>query len=305
MHATGTHSRSSPERDIHTCAVDDEDRHDVKGATVLIIDDDQGTRQTFERVLRLAGATARTAETAMAGLDLATEERFDVILVDLRLPDLLGIDLIAQLAAAGAGPAVLISAFLTIQTAVEAMKRGAFDVAEKPIEIDDLLSIVGRAATAGRRSQSTSSEQSQAGPTPRAPRSVAERFVVYVTKVCNSNTADAEGDFRTLQEWARRVAVSYSTLCETCALLGLRPRDARDFARVLNALTKAAALDCAPEVLLDVSNRRVLRSLSGRAGVDLEVKPNERAIATFFDLQSFLQQDHEVLRLIRARFWRG
>jgi hypothetical protein len=72
-----------------------------------------------------------------------------------------------------------------------------------------------------------------------------------------------------LQEWGHRVKVSYSTLCETCRLLGFRPLEARDFARALNALRAATRYGCAPEVLLNVSRRRFLRALSAKAGCDL------------------------------------
>src|SRR5438876_6556088 len=79
-------------------------------------------------------------------------------------------------------------------------------------------------------------KDSEAGPASITPRSVVERMVAYVVKVLDSHGDGANGDFKTIDEWAKRVGVSYSTLCETCRLLGIRPLDARDFARVLSAL---------------------------------------------------------------------
>jgi hypothetical protein len=108
------------------------------------------------------------------------------------------------------------------------------------------------------------------------------------------------GDFKTLEEWAHHIAVSYSTLCETCRLLGIRPLDARDFARVLNALRAAIVHRCAPEVLLNVSDRRVLRTLSIKAGVDLEIRAATTSLHEFLANQRFIPAGSEALRLIRV-----
>ena len=58
-------------------------------ASVLIIDDHQGTLDTYSTILRLAGFETATASNGRAGIDLATSRGFDVHLVDLRLPDML------------------------------------------------------------------------------------------------------------------------------------------------------------------------------------------------------------------------
>jgi DNA-binding response OmpR family regulator len=273
----------------------------VKDASVLIIDDDRGTRQTFERILRLEGFRAATAGTGEEGIELARLVDFDVILVDLRLTDMSGIDALSVLREFCSARLVLISAFLTVHTAVDAMKLGAFDVVEKPLDVEGLLAVVRQAT-----------KQSDAPffrpvwkepPCDRVittPRSIVERWVGYVWKVCDPSVAEAGGDFKTLEEWAHRVAVSYTTLCETCRLLGFRPLDARDFARTLSALRTAVVHGCAPDVLLNVSNRRGLRALSVKAGVELETEAEESSVLEFLTTQRFIPLHSEAVRLIHT-----
>jgi hypothetical protein len=95
-----------------------------------------------------------------------------------------------------------------------------------------------------------------------APRSAAERWAALVLQACRS-----EGDLKTLADWAAFVGVSYSSLCEACRLVEMRPRDARDLVRVLRAIIKSSKEGVDAAVLLDVRDRRTLRTLLNRAGV--------------------------------------
>jgi DNA-binding response OmpR family regulator len=65
-------------------------------ASVLVVDDHEGTRDTYARILQLAGYDAATAATGRAGVDLALVRAFDVHLVDLRLPDMSGIEVLQR-----------------------------------------------------------------------------------------------------------------------------------------------------------------------------------------------------------------
>jgi len=267
---------------------------------VLILDDDEGTRQTFERILYVHGIQAMSATTGKEGIELAKLVNFDLVLIDLRLTDMSGTEVMAALRNLCSARLVLMSAFLTVQTVVEAMKLGAVDVLEKPLDTERLLAAVRAGAQEGdARLPMASRLQPSYERVVTAPRSVVERWVGYVIKVCDATAIDTVGDFKTLEEWARHVAVSYSTLCETCRLLGIRPLDARDFARVLNALKAAIVHRCAPDVLLNVSDRRVLRTLSIRAGVDLEIKASSISLHDFLINQRFIPEG-EALRLMRV-----
>lgn len=66
-------------------------------ALVYVVDDDQGTRETFEYALRLAGYSARTAETGERGLEMVTRQQPDVLIVDFKLGDMTGLEMIREL----------------------------------------------------------------------------------------------------------------------------------------------------------------------------------------------------------------
>src|SRR5262245_3656645 len=268
---------------------------------VLMIDDDEDVRQTLQRVLPWDGISGSTGDTGEAGLRLARHAPFDVILVGGRLTDMSGTDVIVALRGSCDASFVLMGSSITLRMAVDAMKLGASDVIEKPIAPDVLLSVIGACARdRTARGNARAPNGAPAGGIVSAPRSVVERWVSYVIKVCEVDADGSAGDFKTLEEWARRVAVSCSTLCETCRLLGIRPLDARDFARVLCALKAALHHGCAPEVLFNVSKRRILTKLSSKAGVDLQTPPDALTIGAFLDHQRFIPQAGEAMRLIRA-----
>ena len=94
--------------------------------TVLLVDDDQGTRETFAAGLSMAGFKTTTAASASEALRYARVSHCDVAIFDLKLPDMSGIDLVRALQADGlAWPFILISGFLTTQDTVDAMRLGA------------------------------------------------------------------------------------------------------------------------------------------------------------------------------------
>lgn len=276
---------------------------------VLIVDDDLGIRETASRVLGRAGFHVWTAGSGAEGIAIARSRSFDLMLVDFRLPDMLGTDVVRLLRNEVTDmPFVLVSAFLTTPVTVEAMKLGALDVVEKPLMLDDLLAVVHSAVRdvrARRVSTLRSSIQPGAKPisdTPAAqvaaalarPRSAAERWAVYVFKACKS-----EGDLKTLEDWATFVGVSYSSLCESCRLVGVRPHDARDLARVLRAAIKSRLHRCRPEVLLDVSDRRTLENLLERAGLNPASGADSVSVGQFLECQRFVASDNEGLSVLR------
>src|SRR5207253_3900089 len=88
--------------------------------------------------LRREGYDVATVCSGGAALAATSAQAFDLLLVDLRLPDMLGTDLIRAVNAQTAMPFVLMSAFLTTEITVEAMRLGAADVVEKPLMIETL-----------------------------------------------------------------------------------------------------------------------------------------------------------------------
>jgi len=119
--------------------------------TVLVIDDEESVRYSFSRVFSGEEVTVLTAATASAGLTMARDHDPDVVVLDLQLPDRSGLDLFAEIRAESPKlPVIFITAHGTTQTAIEAMKGGAFDYLIKPVDLDRMSQILQRAIDAAR-----------------------------------------------------------------------------------------------------------------------------------------------------------
>jgi len=118
---------------------------------ILIIDDDESVRDSLADFLKENGYLVTTATNGHEGLELLKSEKFDVFLVDLVMPGMGGLDLLKKVSEMNiTTPAIIITAFGTVQTAVEAMKIGAFDYVTKPFVLDELLIIIDRAISISR-----------------------------------------------------------------------------------------------------------------------------------------------------------
>ena len=121
------------------------------GAKILLIEDDRGITETLQRVLTDEGHAVAVEKRGDAGLARAVKDAFNVVLTDLRLPGLNGLELVRQLHAAQPRlPIILITAFGTTETAIEATKFGAYDYLLKPFDLPQLLELVRRAADSNR-----------------------------------------------------------------------------------------------------------------------------------------------------------
>jgi DNA-binding NtrC family response regulator len=113
---------------------------------ILIVEDRDSLRRMLELALTQEGYEVTAAADAASALSLLGLRTFDFVLTDLRLPDASGLDVVAKSRAAKPPiPVVVLTGYGTVGTAVEAMKRGAFDFLEKPIEVDDLTRLVAQA----------------------------------------------------------------------------------------------------------------------------------------------------------------
>ena len=107
---------------------------------ILVIDDDLGTRETFTWVLTAYGFRVTTVSSGARAVAVARSGHFDLMLIDLQLPDISGIEVIRELQSEGSDVRfVLVSAFLTSRVADEAMRLGASSVLEKPLTIEHLM----------------------------------------------------------------------------------------------------------------------------------------------------------------------
>jgi nitrogen regulation protein NR(I) len=120
-------------------------------AKILLIDDDAGIIDTLSRVLKDEGYEVAIERRGDDGIAHAAKDTFNVVVTDLKLPGLNGLDLVRQLHAARPRlPIILITAFGTTQTAIEATKFGAYDYLLKPFDIQQLLDLIHRAVNSNR-----------------------------------------------------------------------------------------------------------------------------------------------------------
>ncbi len=113
---------------------------------ILIIDDDAGLRKSLSLILTDAGYDVVLAEDGEAGLAAAIEQAPDLILCDVRMPKLDGLGFLERYGAVGGGALVLVmTAYGSLEMAVEAMKRGAYDYIAKPFGADEVLLTVRKA----------------------------------------------------------------------------------------------------------------------------------------------------------------
>jgi two-component system, NtrC family, response regulator AtoC len=115
--------------------------------SALIIDDEELTLHTISRGLRQDGFEVFTAVSGEAGLKLFQEEQPDLILLDIVLPGIDGVEVLRQVKRTNPNAiVVMMSAYHLVERAVEAMKLGAFDYLVKPFHLEDMMSTLRRAA---------------------------------------------------------------------------------------------------------------------------------------------------------------
>ena len=113
---------------------------------MLIIDDEEAIRDSCSQVLKKDGYTVKTAKDGIEGLKLIKNKSFQVVFLDLRLPGIDGMEVLSRIKEENPEtPVVIITAYASIESAVEAMKRGAFDYLAKPFSPEELRLITKKA----------------------------------------------------------------------------------------------------------------------------------------------------------------
>jgi two-component system, NtrC family, response regulator PilR len=116
------------------------------GPSILVIDDEEVMRDVLQSLLAEAGYRVTVAEHGPAGLALARKQSFDAAIVDVMLPDMGGLEVLEELRRVDPDLVVLmITAFASVETALAAMKSGAFDYVTKPFKHEEVLHILRNA----------------------------------------------------------------------------------------------------------------------------------------------------------------
>ncbi|HEX5110819.1 MAG TPA: sigma-54 dependent transcriptional regulator, partial [Vicinamibacterales bacterium] len=122
-----------------------------RNGSILVVDDEEIMREILEALLTRDGYDVRLASTGAEGVELAKSVSFDAAVVDVMMPGMDGLQTLAELKRLDDDlPVVMITAFASVETAISAMKSGAFDYITKPFKNDEVL-IVLRNAVERRR----------------------------------------------------------------------------------------------------------------------------------------------------------
>jgi DNA-binding NtrC family response regulator len=122
-------------------------------SVILLVDDQDSIRFFLEKTLVQEGYEAHTAKTGLEAVEMTQKYIPDLILLDLKLPDIDGIEVLSRVKAIFPEICVvMITAFGDIETAVHAMKQGAYDFVTKPINLDQLLMIIKKSLESRRLS---------------------------------------------------------------------------------------------------------------------------------------------------------
>lgn len=114
-------------------------------ARILVVDDEKGIREGCRRVLVAEGHSVETAENGEKGLEMAQTAAFDLLLVDVKMPTVGGIELVRRVQEIDpAIVCVMITGYATLETAIEATKSGAYDFLPKPFTPDELVAKVSK-----------------------------------------------------------------------------------------------------------------------------------------------------------------
>ena len=120
-------------------------------AKILVIDDERAIRNTLKEILEFEGYTVETAENGRVGLDMALATKYDLIYTDIKMPEMDGMEVLqayrktVQEQGTEEAPVVMISGHGTVETAVDALKSGAYDFIVKPLDLNRLLVTTQRA----------------------------------------------------------------------------------------------------------------------------------------------------------------
>ena len=122
--------------------------HPVKGLKVLLVDDDEEQLRSFRSILERNGATVGTSITGMEAVKMAQMGEYDVSIVDIKLPDIQGDEVVRRLKKIDYSMGfILVTGYPSLQDCIEVLDLGINDILLKPIEPEELLRAVAEAAT--------------------------------------------------------------------------------------------------------------------------------------------------------------
>jgi DNA-binding NtrC family response regulator len=123
-----------------------------RGEHILVVDDERDVREGLGKLLELEGYDVTTAENGQVAIERAKTQRFDLVLTDLRMPGLDGVQTLTGLKQIHPGmPVIIVTAYVSDETAARCEREGAYGYVMKPFDLDELLRIIEEAVPSGKR----------------------------------------------------------------------------------------------------------------------------------------------------------
>ena len=114
--------------------------------TILLVDDEANMRHMLAALLAKHGYIVAQAADGTAALEMITEQDFDYVLSDVRMPGMDGLELLKRIIEGeSSATVIMMSAYGTAELAIEAMKQGAYDYISKPFKLDEVLLVLRKA----------------------------------------------------------------------------------------------------------------------------------------------------------------
>ncbi|WP_243358109.1 sigma-54-dependent transcriptional regulator [Fundidesulfovibrio terrae] len=184
-------------------------------AVILIVDDDAGLRTSFAKLLDMEGHQAITAASGEEGVERQAKDHPDLVVMDVRMQGMTGIEALARMKAQDpATPVIIMTAFGTTATAIEAVNKGAFDYILKPFDIPEMLGLIAQALDASRlakgaRKHATPAAGAQVSLVGQS-RAMREVYKQLGRVAATDATVLVQGESGTGKELAARALWSYS-----------------------------------------------------------------------------------------------
>ncbi len=186
------------------------------GAAILVVDDDQAVRDTISEMLKVEGHRCTTAASVSGALEQIARQQFDVIITDMHMPGQSGLDLIDSVQKIEDPiPVILITAYPSVHTAINAMKRGAVEFITKPFDFESISYVVAKALRERRLRQEVNRLQADAHKTEVIERlnrqlnaRVEELTRLYTITEAMNQFMDSDGLFQNIVRLASEVTTA-------------------------------------------------------------------------------------------------